>query len=202
MFRETLTGAWSLFVGMKVTISHVFRAPVTSQYPRQRIEMSKAYRNVIRLIEIEEIGSHDCIDCQACVRVCPSDCIVVEGERPDGMRKKRATLFEVEFALCSECGLCLDVCPTDTLGYSREYDQAGFRRDEFLDDLLDEWRDKEDDVRTRLREEEAKAAAAKKAAAGAKAAAKKAEEAAAAAAGDGGEAAEGVDGHAGGEDAA
>ncbi len=187
MFRETLIGAWSLLVGMKVTLSHVLRAPVTSQYPRERIEMSKAYRNVIRLIEIDEIGSHDCIDCQACVRVCPSDCIKVEGERPDGMRKKRATLFEVEFALCSECGLCLDVCPTDTLGYSREYDQAGFRRDDFLYDLLDEWRDKEDDVRTRLREDEAKKAAAKAAAASKAAAAKKAKEEATAAAGDTGD---------------
>ena len=169
MFRETLIGAWSLLVGMKVTLSHVLRPPVTSQYPRERIEMSGAYRNVIRLIQIEDIGSHDCIDCQACVRVCPSDCIKVEGERPEGMRKKRATLFEVEFALCSECGLCLDVCPTDTLGYSREYDQAGFRRDDFLYDLLHEWQDKEEDVRTRLRAEEEKAAAAKKAAAAAKA---------------------------------
>ncbi len=178
MFRETLAGLWSLLVGMKVTLSHAFRPPVTSQYPRERIEMTAAYRNVIRLIEIEGIGSHDCIDCQACVRVCPSDCIVVEGERPDGMRKKRATLFEVEFALCSECGLCIDVCPTDTLGYSREYDQAGFRRDDFLYDLLDEWRDKEPAVRERL-VEEARIAEEKKAAAkAAAAAAKKAKEAA------------------------
>jgi NADH-quinone oxidoreductase subunit I len=180
-----LIGAWSLLVGMKITLSHVLRGPVTSQYPRERIEMTKAYRNVIRLIEIEEIGSHDCIDCQACVRVCPSDCIKVEGERPEGMRKRRATLFEVEFALCSECGLCLDVCPTDTLGYSREYEQAGYKRDDFLYDLLDEWRDTEEDVREKLRAEEAVKAAAKKAAAAAKAAAKKAAEAASAAEGEG-----------------
>jgi NADH-quinone oxidoreductase subunit I len=169
---------------MKVTLSHLFRGPVTSQYPRERIEMTTAYRNVIRLIEIEAIGSHDCIDCQACVRVCPSDCITVEGERPEGMRKKRATLFEVEFALCSECGLCIDSCPTDTLGYSREYDQAGFRRNDFLYDLLEEWRDGEDEVRAKLREEEEKKAAAKKVAAAKAAAAKKAkQEAAEAAAG-------------------
>ncbi len=184
-FRQTLVGAWSLLVGMKVTLSHVLRPPVTSQYPRERIEMTKAFRNVIRLIEIEEIGSHDCIDCQACVRVCPSDCIKVEGERPEGMRKKRATLFEVEFALCSDCGLCIDVCPTDTLGYSREYEQAGYKRDDFLYDLLDEWRDMEEDVRDKLRAEEAAKAAAKKAAAAAKAAAKKAAEAASAAEGEG-----------------
>jgi NADH-quinone oxidoreductase chain I len=168
--RQKLTGAWSLLVGMKVTLSHVLRKPVTSQYPRERIEMTQAYRNVIRLIEIDEIGSHDCIDCQACVRVCPSDCIKVEGERPEGMRKKRATLFEVEFALCSECGLCLDVCPTDTLGYSREYDQAGFKRSDFLYDLLHEWAPMEEGVREKLRAEEAVKAAAKKAAAEAKAA--------------------------------
>ena len=171
MLRQILVGAWSLLVGMKVTLAHVFRGPVTSQYPRERIEMSKAYRNVIVLIEIEGIGSHDCIDCNACVRVCPSDCIVIEGERPEGMRKKRATLFEVDFALCSECGLCLDVCPTDTLGYSREYDQAGYGRNDFLYDLLEPYRDREEQVREVLRAEEAKKAAAKKAAAEAKKAA-------------------------------
>lgn len=177
MLRQTLVGAWSLLVGMKITLTHVFRGPVTSQYPRERIEMSKAYRNVIVLIEIEGIGSHDCIDCNACVRVCPSDCIVIEGERPEGMRKRRATLFEVDFALCSECGLCLDVCPTDTLGYSREYDQAGYGRNDFLYDLLVPYRDREEEVRQRLRAEEAKKAATKKAAAEAKkAAAAKAEE--------------------------
>ena len=178
MLRQTLVGAWSLLVGMKITLTHVLRGPVTSQYPRERIEMSKAYRNVIVLIEIEGIGSHDCIDCNACVRVCPSDCIVIEGERPEGMRKRRATLFEVDFALCSECGLCLDVCPTDTLGYSREYDQAGYGRNDFLYDLLVPYRDREEEVRQRLRAEKAKKAAAKKAAAEAKkAAAAKAEEA-------------------------
>ena len=161
MLRQTLVGAWSLLVGMKVTLKHAFRPPVTSQYPRQRLTMSKAYRNVIRLVEIEGLGSHDCIDCQACVRVCPSDCIVVEGERPEGMKRKRAILFEVDFALCSECGLCVDVCPTDTLGYSREYDQAGYGRGDFLYDLLDEWRGKEEETRQRLRAEEAKAAAEK-----------------------------------------
>ena len=57
MLRQILVGAWSLLVGMKVTLAHVFRGPVTSQYPRERIEMSKAYRNVIVLIEIEGIGS-------------------------------------------------------------------------------------------------------------------------------------------------
>ena len=164
MLMDALRGARSLLTGMKVTLKHCFRPPVTSQYPHEKLEMSAAYRNVIVLVEIEEIGSHDCIDCNACVRVCPSYCIKVEGERPEGMKRKRATLFEVDFALCSECGLCLDVCPTDTLGYSREYDQAGFGRGDFLYDLMVPWRDGEEAVRDRLRLAEAQKQAARDAA--------------------------------------
>ena len=165
MLRQTFLGAWSLLTGMKVTLQHVFRPPVTSQYPRERIEMTKAFRNVIALIEIEGIGSHDCIDCGACERVCPSDCIYIEGERPEGMKRRRATKFDVDFALCSECGLCLDVCPTDTLGYVREYDQAGYQRGDFLYDLMIPWREGEPEARDRLRALEAEQAAARKAAA-------------------------------------
>jgi len=164
MLKQTLTGARSLLTGMKVTFKNAFKKPVTSQYPRERIEMSQAYRNVIVLVEKEDVGSHDCIDCGMCERVCPSFCIKVEGERPEGMKRKRATRFEVDFALCSECGLCLDVCPTDTLGYSREFDQAGYGRNDFLYDLLIPYRDREETVRDTLRAAEAEAAAAKKAA--------------------------------------
>jgi len=170
MLTNALAGARSLLTGMKVTLKHCFRPPVTSRYPHEKIEMSPAYRNVIVLKEIPEIGSHDCIDCGMCVRVCPSYCIKVEGERPDGMKRKRATLFEVDFALCSECGLCLDVCPTDTLGYSREFDQAGFGRGDFLYDLLVPWRDSEEAVRDHLRAAEAEKQAARDAAKKAKAA--------------------------------
>ena len=164
MLTETLKGARSLLTGMKITLKHCFRPPVTSRYPHEKLEMSAAYRNVIALIEIPEVGSHDCIDCGACERVCPSACIEVEGERPQGMKRKRATLFEVDFALCSECGLCVDVCPTDTLGYSRGFDQAGYGRDDFLYDLLVPWRDGEEAVRERLRQKEAQKQAARDAA--------------------------------------
>jgi NADH-quinone oxidoreductase subunit I len=179
LLRQISSGAQSLLVGMRVTIQHFLRPPVTSQYPRERLEMTEAYRNVIVLIEKEDIASHDCIACKACERVCPSFCIELEGERPEGLKRTRVTEFTVDFALCSECGLCLDVCPTDTLGYSRTYDEAGYKRSDFLYDLLDDWRDGEQDTVERLRKLEAEKAEEKKRATEAKkaAAAKKAAEA-------------------------
>ena len=90
--------------------------------------MSKAYRSAIKLIRFDETNSHDCVGCKACERICPSFCISVDGDKVDGIRKKRATHFEMDFALCSLCGLCIDACPTDTLEYSRLYDEVGYTR--------------------------------------------------------------------------
>ena len=158
LVKEVLDGSKTLLSGMKVTLDNFRKPPVTSRYPREKIEMSEAFRNVIVLIEKEDIGSHDCIDCKACERVCPSFCISLDGERPEGLRRKRATKFEVDFALCSDCGLCLDVCPTDTLGYSKVHDEAGYHRSDFLYDLIAPWADKEEAARIRLKEIEAKQA--------------------------------------------
>ena len=147
LIKEILDGTKTLLTGMKVTLDNFRKPPVTSQYPMEKIEMSEAFRNVIVLIEKEDIGSHDCIDCKLCERVCPSFCIYLDGERPEGLRRKRSTKFEVDFALCSDCGLCLDVCPTDTLGYSKIHDEAGYNRSDFLYDLLEPWADKEEAAR-------------------------------------------------------
>ena len=164
LLRDIYVGAASLLVGMKVTVQNFLQPPVTSEYPKERLEMTEAYRNVIVLIEKEDIQSHDCIACKACERVCPSFCIHLDGGRPEGLKRQRVTEFTVDFALCSECGLCLDVCPTDTLGYSRSYDETGYSRKDFIYDLLDPWRDEEEATIERLREAEAKAAAEKAAA--------------------------------------
>lgn len=177
-----LTGFWSLLVGLSITMGHLLRTlvgrkKVTQQYPHEKPELTKAYRSAIKLIRFDETNSHDCVGCKACERICPSFCISVDGDKVAGIKKKRATHFEMDFALCSLCGLCLDVCPTDTLEYSRLYDEAGYTR-EWKHDLLDEFNAYEETFiaeqlvreeaeaaeKARLAEEKKRAAAAAKAA--------------------------------------
>lgn len=175
-FRSLLTG---MGITMRAFGRTVFRRKaVTLQYPHEEPELSPNYRSAIKLIRFDETNSHDCVACLQCEKICPSYCIEIEGEKVEGIKKKRATKFHMDFALCSLCGLCLDVCPTTTLEYSKYYDLAGYQRDWNLD-LLEEFRDNEEQFREEQREREAKAAAEKKAkAAAAKAAkAKKAAEA-------------------------
>ncbi len=173
--RKLFGGAWSLLVGLSITIrefGHTLfkRKAVTLQYPHEKPKLSPAYRSAIKLIRFDETNSHDCVACLACERICPSFCISIEGGKVEGIKKKRATKFEMDFALCSLCGLCLDVCPTTTLEYSKFYDEAGYNR-EWTFDLLEEFRDYEEQfVGEQLVREEKAAEAKKKKAAAAKAA--------------------------------
>ncbi len=135
LVRQVWDGAKSLVLGLAVTGRHWVRKPVTLQYPHQKPDASR-WNGPIELVTFAETHTHDCIACNACVRVCPSDCIEVEGKRPEGSKKMRATLFTIDFSTCSLCGLCIDVCPTDTLKYSNRYDEAMYTRPATVNDLL------------------------------------------------------------------
>lgn len=167
---QILTGSRSLLTGMRITLRESFRKPVTLTYPHKKPEMSDAYRGTVDLVRFDETGTHDCIACLQCVKICPSYCITIEGGRVEGMKKARADVVEMDFALCSLCGLCIDTCPTDTLKYSKIYDDVGYQRN-WKYDLLAPFRDGEEEFRERQREIERKEAEEKAAAKAAKAAA-------------------------------
>ena len=181
--RKILSSVGSLPTGMWVTLKHFGRSTfkrkqVTERYPHTRPELPKAYRSAIKLIHFPELDSHDCVGCKACERICPSACISVDGDKVEGIKKKRATHFEMDFALCSLCGLCIDVCPTTTLEYSRGFDDAGYTR-HWKHDLLKDFRGREEAFVAEQRarevkeaEEKARAAEEKKRAAEAAKAAK------------------------------
>ena len=138
-----ISGFVSLLTGMKVTLGTMLRTlfgkPVTLTYPHEKPVLSPNYRSAIQLIRFDETNSHDCVACLQCEKICPSFCIKIEGGKIEGIKKKRATTFTMDFALCSLCGLCLDVCPTTTLEYSRLYDDASYSRD-WNFDLLEDFR--------------------------------------------------------------
>ena len=133
--RLFLEGLWSLVTGLGVTGRHFMRENVTLRYPHERPDVTH-WGGPIELVRFPETGTHDCVACGACVRVCPSACMSVEGARPEAHKRMRATKFDIDFSLCSLCGLCVDVCPTGTLRHSTRYDEAVYSRRETHDDLV------------------------------------------------------------------
>jgi formate hydrogenlyase subunit 6/NADH:ubiquinone oxidoreductase subunit I len=135
-FKEIAVGFWSLLAGMAVTIRYFVKPIVTVQYPREKIEMSPAYRGFPQFIIDPETKTHRCIACEMCSRICPSQLITVEGTKFPGEKQKRATKYIHEHQYCSLCGLCVEVCPTTALEFSKVYRLAGYRREDAVIDHL------------------------------------------------------------------
>ena len=71
-----------------------------------------------------------------CEKACPSDCIVVAGKKPEGEKKKALTKFVLDFTKCSLCGSCVESCNFNAIKYSKEYNLASTRKEDFIFDLL------------------------------------------------------------------
>ena len=134
-FSEIFSGLWSLFVGLTVTFKEFFSPTVTVQYPYEKLEMSERYRGHIQLIGDEE-GNPNCIVCMMCQRACPSDCISLSGKKEEGQKKKVLSSYMLDFTKCSLCGSCVESCNFNALEFSKEYNLASTRREDFIIDLL------------------------------------------------------------------
>lgn len=60
------------------------------------------------------IEAMDCVACHACIQVCPSGALRLEGAVQEA-RTRRAPCYRLEHARCTGCGLCVDVCQTGAI---------------------------------------------------------------------------------------
>ena len=135
--KDIIVGAYSLAVGMSVTIRYAFKKPVTVIYPKERITM-KRFKGPISFVVDEKTADHRCIACNACIKTCPSRCMSLETAKSAVDGKRVLTDFKVNYMLCSLCSLCIDVCPTDALKHTDgDYDIVSTGQKELIMDLLE-----------------------------------------------------------------
>lgn len=147
---DILKGAWSLGVGMAITIRYFFKKPVTVIYPKERIPLKRFKGPIIFTVD-EKSGDHKCISCNACIKICPSRCMSLVSQKSlpadasvagAAGGKRTLTDFKVNYMLCSLCSLCIDVCPTDALKHADgDYDMVSLTQKELVMDLLKPFRD-------------------------------------------------------------
>ena len=171
-FRNIYNSVKTTLVGMRITGRYLLQKPITVQYPDERMPIPDRYRG-IHYLEQEK-----CIDCLACARACPIDCIEMEAVRHG--KELEWISFTLDYQKCMFCELCVYPCPKDCIHMGTEYAFVSYDRSEFKHDLLS-FKGMDRAARIRMKEAEAK----KKAKEEAKA--KKAAEKAAAEAAAGGE---------------
>lgn len=135
-FAEIYTGVKSLFIGLKITINQFFKPTITVQYPWETLKISPRFRGHIELVRDAATGKAKCFVCKLCEKACPSDCITVEGIKPEGARRKTVTFYRLDFTKCSLCGSCVEACRDGAIRFSRDYNLAGTSKDEFVMDLF------------------------------------------------------------------
>ena len=130
-FQEIIEGAYTLAVGMGITFVRMFRRRVTLDYPYRSLTMTARYRGHIELKRDEATGQPKCVVCMACQKACPSNCIKLDGQKPEGAPRKVLTSYMLDFTTCSLCGLCVESCKFDALTFSHDYNLTSMRKEDY-----------------------------------------------------------------------
>jgi NADH-quinone oxidoreductase subunit I len=134
--KELVTGFNSLVIGMKITLGQFFKPTVTVHYPHESLKMPKRFRGHIELVRDPTTGKAVCFACKLCERACPSDCIIVEGAKLDGAKKRSVTQYMLDFTKCSLCGSCVEACRDGAIRFSREFNLASTNKEDYIMDLF------------------------------------------------------------------
>ena len=118
--------------GLTVTIRHLFRHPITTQYPEQRLNTSRRIRGN------ELVWSQErCTGCATCAKTCPQGVIEITTSTNPVENKYAVEKYQVDTGYCISCGLCVEACPFGALYMGYAYERAKYRRGELVQDKED-----------------------------------------------------------------
>jgi NADH-quinone oxidoreductase subunit I len=121
-----------LISGMWVTLKHMFKPPVTLNYPYEKGPLSPRFRGEHALRRYPN-GEERCIACKLCEAICPALAITIEAEpREDGSR--RTTRYDIDMTKCIYCGFCQEACPVDAIVEGPNLEYAAETREELFYD--------------------------------------------------------------------
>lgn len=136
-FQNIIDTATTVFEGMTITFSHLFREPVTLQYPDRLNRFNRLDRPMVESLPDRSRGflkvdMEICTACLACMVDCPIDCIKIVTKKDDVSKERLLTQFDIDEAKCMFCGLCTEPCPTGAIHFTKVFERATER----IEDLV------------------------------------------------------------------
>lgn len=121
---------WKFPRGFYITFKHLFKKPVTLDYPRKKKPMAPRYRGK-HYLERYDDGTERCVCCGLCAAACPADAIYMEPEETEKGERK-AKVYEINLLRCIFCGFCEEACPEEAIFLGQEYEFSDDNRNSFI----------------------------------------------------------------------
>lgn len=113
----------ALIVGHLTVFKHLFKRPVTLEYPEKKVELNDKFRGVHALV-LDDEGKLICTACGTCQRVCPAfGAITIEKEK-DESGKFYPKNYTIDLGKCIFCGNCVQHCPFKAIIMTKNYELA------------------------------------------------------------------------------
>ena len=128
-----------LLIGFATTLKHMFKKPITVNYPDQKVPMFPKYRGKQVLMR-DENGLEKCVACGLCSVACPADAIYLEAAENDGTVQagpRYASVYQIHKTRCIFCGYCEEACPVGAIFMGKDYELAVYSKDDFIWDKTD-----------------------------------------------------------------
>ncbi len=118
--------------GLSVTLGYFFRRPSVTQYPEQRLHISRRTRGQELVWDRQK-----CTGCCTCAKSCPQGVIEIVTSTNLKNNKYEVEKYQVDTGYCIQCGLCVESCPYEALFFSTNYECAKYRRSELIQNKED-----------------------------------------------------------------
>src|SRR5215203_5136012 len=121
-------------IGFATTFKHIFKKPITVNYPDQKVPMFPKYRGKQVLMR-DENGLEKCVACGLCAVACPADAIYLEAAENDGSvmaGPRYASIYQIHKTRCIFCGYCEEACPVSAIFMGKDYELAVYSKDDFV----------------------------------------------------------------------
>lgn len=99
-------------LSMFTVLKHLFKKPVTLEYPEKKRDVGKHFRG--------KPVVNGCIKCGTCIKVCPTGAIKIKDNQ-----------FNIDLKRCIFCGNCSFYCPKNAIVMSDNYELALCNKEEF-----------------------------------------------------------------------